>query len=103
MPITSDIIYDPPNIYFPDIKFNYDFYKIDNSYITKTYADTNYLNISYNSFPTSMATSTYFVNGVGIGTIGSSSGLNASSISLNGYNISNIFNLLKYITHIISK
>ena len=66
MPLTSDITYDPPKIYFPNIKFNYDFYKIDNSYITKTYADANYLNISYNSFATSMITSTYFVNGVGI-------------------------------------
>ena len=38
-----------------------------------------------------MATSTYFVNGVGIGIPGNSSGLNALSISLNGTNISNIF------------
>ena len=87
----NEIIFDPPKIYFSNINFNYDFYKIDNSYITKTYGDANYLNISFNSFPVSMATSTYFVNGVGIGTMGNSSGLNASSLSLNGTNISNIF------------
>ena len=96
--------YYPPNVFFPNINFNNDFFSIPNNNqgITLAYANTHYLFTT--GVANSTAISTFFSGGVGIGVpSGIGGSLNAVELQLSGISLSNIFttsNVLNYSSNV---